>query len=166
MVHRRVPRRDGAGPRRGPIMRSRRPRLLVPLVAAMLVAAASGTALATFPFPQKGGDVYDYTRLHIDHGDCPPAANGDLPKNFDCKNEFKLTDYAPQPGDADYDPTVANNPQELFGVKGSGTNHAWEVTTGRPDTVIAVEDSGIIWNSPELVNKVHLKEHELPVPCV
>src|SRR5439155_11297143 len=116
LVRRRVPRRDGAGPRRGPIMRSRRLPLLVALVAAMLVATGSGAALATFPFPQKGGNVYDYTRLHIEHGDCPAAANSDLPKGFDCKNEFKLTDYAPQPGDPDYDPTVENNPQELFGV--------------------------------------------------
>jgi hypothetical protein len=109
--------------------------------------------------------MYDYTRLHINHGDCPPSPDSDLPQGFDCKNDFKLTDYAPQPGDPDYDPAVANNPQELFGVKGAGTNHAWEVTTGRPDTIIAVEDSGIEWTTPELVNKVHINRGELPVPC-
>src|SRR5581483_1734694 len=82
-----------------------------------------------------------------------------------CKTSFTLTDYAPQPGDSDYDPITANNPQELFGVKGPGTNHAWEVTTGRPDTLITVMDSGILWNTPELANKIHLNMGELPVPC-
>ncbi|MBV9284274.1 MAG: hypothetical protein JO176_06645, partial [Acidimicrobiia bacterium] len=111
-------------------------------------------------------DVYDYSRRHINNGSCPPGPGSDLPKGFDCKNSFKLTDYAPQPGDQDYDPATENNPQELFGVKGPGTNHAWEVTTGRPDTLITVMDSGIEWRTPELANKIHLNMGELPVPCV
>ena len=124
----------------------RRRRAVVAL-AILALGLTVTPALGTFPFPggaPAGSGVYDYTRLHINNGACPPGPGSDLPKGFDCKNEFKLTDYAPQPGDPDYDPTVENNPQELFGVKGAGTNHAWEVTTGRPDTVIAVEDSGII----------------------
>src|SRR5438874_5386826 len=152
-------------PRRGrSISRS---RLVVAGAAAFLLVATAVPALATFPFPSggSGSGVYDYTRLHINHGDCPPSPDSDLPHGFDCKNDFKLTDYAPQPGDSDYDPTVENNPQELFGVKGAGTNHAWEVSTGRPDTIIGVEDSGIEWNTPELANKVHLNRGELPVPC-
>ncbi|MCU1450462.1 MAG: Serine protease, subtilase family, partial [Acidimicrobiales bacterium] len=147
-------------------MRNR--RALVALGAVLALTMTAAPALGTFPFPSGGGGgtgVYDYTRLHIRNGDCPPGPASDLPKGFDCKNDFKFTDYAPQPGDADYDPTTENNPQELFGVKGPGTNHAWEVTTGRPDTVIAIEDSGIIWNTPELVNKVRINRGELPVPC-
>ncbi|MEY2478330.1 MAG: hypothetical protein QOG87_3645, partial [Actinomycetota bacterium] len=71
-----------------------------------------------------------------------------------------------QPGDDDYDPSVTNNPQELFGVKGASTNRAWEITTGRPDTVIAVTDSGIRWDEDRanLVNKYFLNRGELPVP--
>ena len=124
-------------------------------------------ARATFPF-RPGPDPYDYTAWHITNGACtgPDAATADLPANFDCKNDFKLTDYAAQPGDEDYDPTVTNNPQELFGVKGASTNRAWEVTTGRPDTVIAVTDSGIRWDEDRanLVNKYFLNRGELPVP--
>src|SRR5438270_3328494 len=149
----------------------RRRRAVVAFFAVLALGLTAAPALGTFPFPSgnggsAGAGVYDYTRLHIKNGACPPGPGSDLPTGFDCKNDFKLTDYAPQPGDLDYDPTVANNPQELFGVKGPGTNHAWEVTTGRPDTVIAIMDSGILWNTPELVNKVWLNWRELPIPCV
>src|SRR5437016_1096639 len=148
----------------------RRRRAVVALFAVLALVLTAAPALGTFPFPTgsgggTGAGVYDYTRLHINNGSCPPGPGSDLPKGFDCKNSFKLTDYAPQPGDQDYDPTVENNPQELFGVKGPGTNHAWELTTGRPDTLITVMDSGIEWNTPELANKVHLNLGELPVPC-
>src|SRR5205085_5447246 len=136
--------------------------------------ALAGPALATFPFPGGGTNVYDYSRLHIANGDCAPLAPGqptppgtDLPPGFDCRGDWKLSDYRPQPSDvSDYDATVENNPQELFGVSGAGTNHAWEVTTGRPDTVIAVMHSGMEWfqDTPELVHKFFLNRGELPVP--
>ncbi|HEV2685937.1 MAG TPA: S8 family serine peptidase, partial [Actinomycetota bacterium] len=149
-----------------------RARLLAAIAAATIVISIAAPAGATFPFP-PGGNPYDYTRLHIKNGNCMPLASGqsvppgsDLPKGFDCRNNTKLTDYAPQPGDPDYDPLVENNPQELFGVKGAGTNHAWEITTGRPDTVIAITDSGIIWSRPEIANKVHINFGELPIPCI
>ena len=38
--------------------------------------------------------------------------------------------------------------QELFGVKGASVDRAWQVTTGRPDVLIAVLDSGIRWGEP------------------
>jgi len=150
---------------------SMRARVLSALAVTTLVAAIVTPAGATFPYPAHG-NPYDYTQLHIKNGNCMPLASGqsvppgsDLPKGFDCRNNTKLTDYAPQPGDPDYDPLVENNAQELFGVKGAGTNHAWEITTGRPDTVIAITDSGIIWSRPEIANKVHLNFGELPIPC-
>ena len=152
-------------------MRSR-VRNAVALAASFLVLGTA-PALATFPFPATPADPYDYTRLHITNGSCqPPFAAGnrpagsDLPNNFDCVNDWRLSDYAARPGDFDYDPLVAHNPQELFGVKGPGTNLAWEVTTGRPDTIIAVMDSGIRWDEDRrnLVNKYVLSRGELPVP--
>jgi hypothetical protein len=148
-------------------MAMRRRRVFVALLAVLALGVTATPALGTFPFPGggTGAGAYDYSRLHINNGSCPPGPGSDLPKGFDCKTSFKLTDYAPQPGDSDYDPVTANNPQEFFGVKGPGTNHAWELTTGRPDTLITVMDSGILWNTPELANKVHLNMGELPVPC-
>ena len=146
-------------------MSTRRIRPLVAALALGMVVAVAQPAAATFPFPAGTANPYDYTQLHINDGNCPPDANSDLPKGFSCTGDFKLTNAPPVPGDADYDPTVENNPQELWGVRGPGTNKAWEVTTGRPDTIISVLDSGIEWNTPELANKVHLNMGELPVPC-
>lgn len=148
-----------------------RTRALTAFAAAALVTIMALPAGATFPFP-AGGDPYDYTRLHITNGSCdgvpagqPKPTGSDLPAGFNCRGDWELTSYAPQQGDGDYDPDVANNPQELFGVKGSSTNLAWEITTGRPDTVIAVMDSGIRWNAGNLVNKVRPSAGELPRPC-
>jgi hypothetical protein len=138
------------------------------LVGALAAAAAVvPTRAATFPAPGRGEDPYDYTRLHIRNGACsgPEAATADLPARFDCRRDWKLSDYAPKPGDPDYDPLVATNPQEFHGVRGPGTNRAWEITTGRPDTVIAVLDSGIRWYDRALTRKVALNPGELPVPC-
>jgi hypothetical protein len=64
------------------------------------------------------------------------------------------------------DPLIDANPQELFGVKGASVDLAWQVTTGRPDVLIAVLDSGIRWQDPlpDLVDKFYLNRGELPVP--
>ena len=150
----------------------------VGLAAASVLAAVAAAGLpfakAEVPFPgPTGGDAYDYTRLHITNGSCddvplgaahPPGS--DLPAGFDCRESFKLSDYTAGAADPDFDPLVATNPQELFGRRGPGTNLAWEVTTGRPDVVIAVMDSGIRWdeNRENLVEKFFLNPGELPVP--
>lgn len=158
-----------------PRMRMLPGRRALPAVTAvaLVVLASPATAEAgpatTYPALASS----DYSTLHIRDGSCAgtldPAtqhpAGSDLPPGFKCKDSQKLTDYAPQPGDSDYDPLVENNPQELYGVKGAGTNRAWQVTTGRPDTVIAVLDSGIEWDTPNLVDKVELNRGELPPPC-
>lgn len=58
------------------------------------------------------------------------------------------------------------SPQELFGVTGSSVDLAWQITTGRPDVIIAILDSGIRWHRqlPDLVAKFYLNRGELPVP--
>lgn len=63
-------------------------------------------------------------------------------------------------------PAIDANPQELYGVTGASVDRAWQVTTGRPDVIIAILDSGIRWqrNLPDLVNKFYLNRAELPVP--
>ncbi len=79
---------------------------------------------------------------------------------IDFNNDWKTT------SDKTGDPTIDNNPQELFGVKGGSVDLAWQVTTGRPDVLIAVLDSGIRWQDqlPDIVNKFYLNRGELPVP--
>ena len=62
------------------------------------------------------------------------------------------------------DPVLAKNPQELCGVEGNSVDTAWQTTTGRPSTVIAVTDSGIEWCDPALVDKIYLNRDALPAP--
>jgi hypothetical protein len=143
------------------------------IVVLLLLVVVPGPARADFPFGVQSGGVYDYSRLHIQNGSCDGVPDGqarppgsDLPANFDCRGTWKLSDYASHLGEADYDPLVNLNPQEFLGVRGPGTNVAWETTTGRPDTVIAVMDSGIRWDEdrPELMRKFALNRGELPKP--
>lgn len=151
------------------------------VVATVLVLATSTVGLvpvarADAPFPTPPDDaVYDWARhLHLDSGDCSQgnASQNGLPDNFDCEGDWKYTDHREPPGlTQTYDPLVSENPQEFFGVKGTGVNRAWEVSTGRPDVVIAVMDSGIRWeeggsNLRDLIEKHYLNRAELPLPQV
>lgn len=118
----------------------------------LTILAESAFAAVPFPRPEtNGSNPYDYeSYAFIDNGECrsgtTPTGPRELPQSFDCKKHHKVTNYAPKPGDPDYDPQVEENPAEYGGVKGSRMNKAWEVTTGRPDVVIAVMDSGIKWD--------------------
>jgi hypothetical protein len=66
------------------------------------------------------------------------------------------------------DPIAQQNPQELNQVTGASVDKAWGTTTGRPDVIIAVHDSGIMWDNlgdmNDLNNKVWLNACELPIP--
>ncbi|MGH2650877.1 MAG: hypothetical protein ACRDHK_06670, partial [Actinomycetota bacterium] len=136
----------------------RRPATALAVTLALLAGFALPSG-ATVPFPSTpaGADLYDYAAyLFLGDGSCEPSRSSELPGNFDCVNDWKFTDHrdgpealppgvpgGPQiPALPGYDPLVANNPQEFYGVKGVGLNRAWEVTTGRPDVIITVLDSG------------------------
>src|SRR5215831_9044147 len=49
-------------------------------------------------------------------------------------------------------------------ASGISVDRAWQKTTGDRRILITVLDSGIRWNSPDLVNKFYLNPGELPVP--
>src|SRR3954447_26999087 len=142
------------------------------IAALALAFALPAAAHASFPYA-PGGDVHDPSTWHIS----PPTA----PNDFDA-TEFKGL-ATPESGN-----TPVNNQQdELCGIRGDSTydlaatqpagscatgavHTAWNVTTGRPDVVISVLDSGIEWNKPDAMSdlrfKVHLNKGELPEPEV
>ncbi|HYN37497.1 MAG TPA: hypothetical protein VEV82_11060, partial [Actinomycetota bacterium] len=142
------------------------------VVGALSIALFPGVARADAPYPRPEAtspahpvasdpyDYEDYTWIDPGTGDCTSGTNpGDnvdndrgLPENVACKNDWRDTNYAAQPGDPDFDPSVASNPAEMGGVKGSRVTQAFEVTTGRPDTVVAVMDSGIMWDGRDSVS--------------
>ncbi len=141
-----------------------------------ITAAVAGSAIvgiialspadAQFPFGQPAGpNPYAYEDyMFITSAQYPPSdLGGDDWKYFsgtacDLYGTF----------DVRCNPTFASNPQELFGVTGASIDLAWEKTTGRPDIVIAVHDSGVKWNDVgamrDLNNKTWLNKGELPIP--
>ena len=55
-------------------------------------------------------------------------------------------------------------PIELELGAGIGADVAWQTHTGRFDQIVAVLDSGILWEHSDLRNKVYLNIAELPQP--
>jgi subtilase family protein/VCBS repeat protein len=55
-------------------------------------------------------------------------------------------------------------PEEIDLGSGIHADRAWQVTTGSSEVVIAVLDSGIKWDSWELVNKFYINKGEVPLP--
>jgi hypothetical protein len=128
--------------------------------APIIVFAFATSALATFPFPAPPPGTPPqsyaaYLRLPVTD---PPTR----PSDFAGGDAWKLT------SDQSGDPTIDANPTELFGVTGMSVDKAWQVSTGRPDVVIAVLDSGIEWLNAgamaDLARKVFLNRRELPLP--
>ncbi len=79
-------------------------------------------------------------------------------------------DYAFDPDNPDsgsgwkYQGEIEGGPADGL-VSGLNLLRAWQTTTGRPDVVVAVLDSGIRWSSPDIARKVALRLEELPMPA-
>jgi len=121
---------------------------------ALLVGLVAGSARAEMPFPacEPPGctDPRDFASFLF-------LPRGVLPDDF-----FFFPD-APELGSGwKYAASL-----EADGTPGPGLNvtAAWQVSTGRPDVMVAVLDSGIRWREAELVRKVALHTGELPPPC-
>ncbi len=133
---------------------------MAPRVLAILPLLVATTAYATFPYPAPSAgtppqDYAAYLRL-------PPTEPPTRPSDFTGGTAWKLT------SDQTGDPSIDTRPDELFGVTGMSVDRAWQTTTGRPDVVIAVLDSGIEWDDAgamaDLARKVRLNRRELPLP--
>ncbi|MBI2434228.1 MAG: S8 family serine peptidase, partial [Candidatus Hydrogenedentes bacterium] len=132
------------------------------------IAAYCATVQAEFPWKASTGDASDpyayQNYLYIGSEQFPPSdLGGDIWK-YSSKNACQL--YGED--DNRCSQAIVNNPQELYGVTGASVDLAWETTTGRPDVVIAVTDSGIKWNDYgkmiDLARKTFLNRAELPLP--
>lgn len=125
-----------------------------------IVILSCNMAWGEFPYPSRPGDVrpQDFERYLFLPTTSPPTR----PNDFGGGHEWKYT------SDRTTAFEVVISPHELRGVKGMSVDLAWQVSTGRPDVLIAVLDSGIKWNSRsdmyDLVKKVYLNRGELPLP--
>jgi hypothetical protein len=135
-------------------------RIAIGLLGAGVFLFAACPARATFPYPAPppGTPPQEYAAYLRLPAMVPPLR----PVDFTGGTEWKLT--SGQTGD----PLIDASPAELFGVRGMSVDLAWQVTTGRPDVLIAVLDSGIEWDNVgamrDLRRKVRLNRRELPLP--
>ena len=141
-------------------------RRLVAVLVALFAAAAAPAAHAAFPW-HPGPDPTDYSQYRL------PPGTGQAPADLDDDERWM---YSATP-ESTPDPAMLSD-RELGGVRGArlvddavgGDGVAWRTTTGRPDVVIAVHDSGIKWDDRgAMVNvrkKTWLNAGELPAPRV
>jgi hypothetical protein len=114
------------------------------------------TGIPLWPAPPVGKNPMGYAANDHTAKTAPPT----VPANFGTDgNNWKLTSLR-YPSDT----SVTSNPQELCGVEGNSVDSAWQTTTGRPTTVIAVLDSGIEWCDAGIVDKLYLNRNALPPP--
>jgi len=94
----------------------------------------------------------------------PPAVGADLTSSANWPNDpgypgsWNYFSFLPvqQPGTPAY-----LSADTKLGASGMSIDKAWEYSTGSPDVRIAIIDSGIEWDSPDLVNKAWLNALEL-----
>jgi hypothetical protein len=108
-----------------------------------------------WPGPAANSNVDPDDYWLFDHA--PVTNPPTVPDNFGTDN-WKLTSARTTVQ------SVYSNPQELCGVEGASVDEAWQTTTGRPTTVIAVLDSGIEWCSAGIINRIYLNRDGLPLP--
>jgi hypothetical protein len=154
--------------------RSTTKSLLVLAIVTALVAGSGVSAGARFPYPKPAGgqDPYAY-QDYMASAEWPPDDIGEDRWKYESRTACEIPDH-----EQNCSPLTSENPQELFGVTGASVDKAWEETTGRPDVVIAVHDSGVKWNDVQrndagelsggamldLNNKTWLNRGELPQP--
>ncbi|HEY2772660.1 MAG TPA: FG-GAP-like repeat-containing protein [Candidatus Binatia bacterium] len=120
--------------------------------AALLLLALPRLAVAEFPWPPCNGcpDTSDYKAYMHTVVTNPPA----LPNEVG-QYDFRASSLV--------DPSLPNSAEELSGVAGMSIDTAWQLTTGRPDVLVAHLDSGIRYDSDN-VRKAALNAGELPLP--
>ena len=109
-----------------------------------LVAAAPDVAPDSSCWP--GAEGTDPTR-------CPPSDPG-YASHWDFQSGIP-------PG---IDQSRMHPGERALGAIGISLDRAWQHTIGRDDVVIAVLDSGILWDFQDLVKKLYLNAGELPLP--
>jgi len=157
-----------------------------------LVVLIAGTAVADFGDP--GTDPSESPRLNTPNDpefDQCEEDDEDTPGERECLSYFneQFGSFGFNPDSArDLDPTApggrteyddcsqldsagraanqAAGDPECAQIAGVRADTAWKYSTGSPKTVVAILDTGIEWQSEELIEKVHLNVAELPRPKI
>ena len=131
------------------------PPLTAPCLSALLLL--SGIPTAEKPTPPA-------REVHRD-GSCWPGAPGTDPTLCPPNDPGYRTRWEFGSGIPEGIDRAKMHPSEVaLGSIGISLDTAWQHTVGRDDVVIAVLDSGILWDLKDLVNKIALNAGELPLP--
>lgn len=146
---------------------------------AVAVAAFPGTDPAESPRANTPNDP-DFDPCEGDDAQGPPSCSSYWEEEFrafgfspDSANQVPLVPHAV--GATQYSDcsqldaqgraanAAAGDPQcaQIAGVR---ADTAWKYSPGSPGVAIAILDTGIRWQEPELVDKIHLNAAELPAP--
>ncbi len=109
------------------------------IVSLATLAVVAAALAATFPMMPPNDPLYAPAQ-------CPPATSCNGPTG-----QWNLL-------------STNDNVPTTTGASGISADLAWQVTTGRPDTIIAVLDSGVDYDHEDLRHKIWLNRGELPVP--
>lgn len=121
-------------------------------------ADATGTSVL-FPAPAPDCDPHQWAGyLHL--GGAPIEGYGRYPHDFAGCAAWKHASCRTS------NPALDQDPAELYGVSGMGIDQAWRLSTGRPDVVLAVIDSGVNWDSSDILEQAYLNLGELPPPGI
>ena len=101
-----------------------------------------------------------YAEFPIDPADFQSCGEPDSPDLCpdDFNEQWSLLSYVPEHARG----SVREAELELG--SGNRVDRAWRTTAGRFDVIVAVADSGIEWEHPDLMNKVMVNAAELPLP--
>ena len=136
-------------------------------VGTILIAVALIAAACDVPRPP----------IHVPNDPPPPPGTPLEPAHLDCPR-WRYEGVEPQQLPAEWnaddyrfgswrDPGSARSPHRLCGQLGSASDLSWNISSGSPDVLIAVIDSGIQWRSEkmaDLVQNTYLNRAELPLP--
>jgi hypothetical protein len=156
---------------------ARRSSLLVVATAVLALGAGALPASAVSPYggpPPAGTDPYAYQDyMRVSAAQYPPTEFGPTGSDgnawkYSSKSACQLYGQTNLQKCTPRNRVNERDPQELFNVTGASVDKSWEVSSGRPDVVIGVVDSGIEWDDVDamrdLNNKTFLNAGELPEP--
>jgi MYXO-CTERM domain-containing protein len=144
--------------------------LLAVAVLALGLLSVPVVAQPTWP-PPKGADLTQPANWPNDPGFIQYTIIDDVVHVLG--GDWNLWSFVPKEGDPDKPGEQPNKQwQEYPGFRqsevaigtGMHADRAWSLTTGDRRVLIAVLDSGIKWESDDLVNKHYLNRKELPAP--
>lgn len=118
--------------------------------------------LRSFALTLVAAGVVIAARSHDASAAWPPAPGADMRDKSNWPNDFNARwNYISYFGERAPNAPPLDSFDQKLGAAGMSIDRAWTLTIGRPEVKIAVIDSGIEWDHPDLATKAYLNTGEL-----